>query len=123
MEKRKTNQSVKMKTSVQLINSLKTKHSIKSDYGISKLLGVSRQNVSSWVNNKQSIGDQIAVLIADELGLDPFSIIASMQTERAIRANDSKAVIFWRVRAGGPTNDNLTPPSNTRTAGDKRAVA
>lgn len=72
-----------MKT-VDLLAKLAAQRGLVSDYGIAKFLGVSRSRVSSW-RHGVTIGEEMAITIADELALDRGYVLASIAAERTKR--------------------------------------
>ena len=71
-----------MKT-LEFIDALKRQHSITSDYAAAQLLGLTRSQLSRYRNGKDYPSDDMAMKIADLMGLDPGYVVACIHAERA----------------------------------------
>jgi len=71
-----------MNTTLQVIDRIKAEHHIESDYAAAKLLGISRQSMSKYRNNKNQFSDDVAYRAAELAKMSPFKVIASLQSER-----------------------------------------
>ena len=81
-----------MITTKLLISALKTKAKITSDYGLAKRLGVSKNAVSSWQNERAKIGEFAAQEIANILSIDVCILYAALQSERT---TDYSSKVIW----------------------------
>lgn len=80
-----------MHTCLQLLNEYQRKLGLSSDNQTAKALGVSRAAVSKW-RNGETIGDEIALKIADALGYPRDYVLICCHAERA-QANEAKKVL------------------------------
>ncbi|GAB1620596.1 helix-turn-helix domain-containing protein [Agarivorans albus] len=71
-----------MITTLDLLEGLKARRALTSDYQAAKYLGVTHQSVSKW-RNGQSMSEELAFKIADELGLDAEIVAFSLLLEKA----------------------------------------
>jgi len=71
-----------MNTTNEVIDRIKSEHHLPSDYAAAKLLGVSKQSMSKYRNNKNQFSDDVAYRAAELAKLSPFKVIASLQSER-----------------------------------------
>lgn len=85
-----------MHTTVQLIEQLKDTHGLPSDYAVAKLLGISTQRISNYRNRSDTLGADLAIEVADQLGLDRGYVLACMAAERAKRTDEKRA---WEALA------------------------
>lgn len=76
----------------QLLAAVKRKQGIKSDYGLHKFFQVSKQQISAYMGGV-SMGDDMAVRVADVLDLDRAAVLAAMAAERA-KSDDARKA--WR---------------------------
>lgn len=56
---------------------------IESDYALAKALGVTQQAVSSYRSGNSKINDDVALTVAEILGINPLAVIAAANAERA----------------------------------------
>lgn len=56
---------------------------IESDYALAKALGVTQAAVSSYRREKSAINDDVALTVAEILGVNPMGVIAAANAERA----------------------------------------
>lgn len=56
---------------------------IESDYALAKALGVTQAAVSSYRTEKSKISDDVALTVAEILGINPLEVIAAANAERA----------------------------------------
>lgn len=68
--------------STDLLEQLAKARGLRSDYAIAKYLGLSRSRVSSY-RHGVTIGPELALRIADDIGLDRGYVLASIAGERA----------------------------------------
>ncbi|MFO7648152.1 hypothetical protein, partial [Halomonas campaniensis] len=53
------------------------------DYRAAKLLGISTQSVYQWKRGT-TMSDEVGILVATELGLDPAKVLVDLQIERGV---------------------------------------
>lgn len=106
-------------TTLQLLDAVKRRHGIKSDYALAKVLGVSRQVMSSY-RSGTTLGDDMALKVADQLGVPRAAILAAMAAERsrsaevrtawhdAIKRLGGVAAAVMVLLGGGPTPPGAT---------------
>lgn len=80
-----------MDTTETLVRALKARTGIDSDYGIAKHLGITRAAVSAYATGRHTLGEDVAIRVATDLGLDPGYVLACMAAERAKRPPAKKA--------------------------------
>lgn len=68
---------------LELLEAVKTARCITSDYALAKALGVTQSTVSNYRTGRSRIDDDVALSIADILGLHPLAVIATANAERA----------------------------------------
>ncbi len=73
-----------------LLDIYKQKIGVSSDYALSLKLGISRQKISDYRAGRHSLGDDRAIVIAEECGLDAGLVLVSMQAERAQKQDHTK---------------------------------
>ncbi|HEX5129602.1 MAG TPA: helix-turn-helix domain-containing protein [Usitatibacter sp.] len=103
-----------MNSTAELLEAVKRRHGIASDYALAKILGVSRQTISAY-RSGTTLGDQIAMKVADELGVDRAAVLAAMAAERtrdaavrsawaaAVKKLGGVAAAVAMMLGGGPT--------------------
>lgn len=111
-----------MEATLQLLEAVKRRHGISSDYALAKILGVSRQVLSSY-RTGTTLGDDMAVKVAEQLGVDPAAVLAAVAAERTKSAAARRAWGAAVKKLGGVTAAVLvafgggpTPPG--ASAGD-----
>jgi DNA-binding XRE family transcriptional regulator len=82
-----------MKTT-EYLDEVRRKLDLPSDYAVAKVLGVTRESVSGWRNNKSPFGIETAMKIGEILGIDGHAIYADGQIERA---KNPQVVDFWKT--------------------------
>jgi transcriptional regulator with XRE-family HTH domain len=80
-----------MKTTIDWLDAAKAKHGL-SDYALAPLLGVSKAQMSRYRNGHDTLSDDVALKLADLLGMDPKAIIGCAHAERAKTDGARK---FW----------------------------
>jgi transcriptional regulator with XRE-family HTH domain len=83
-----------MKTA-DYIRAIKEKHGYTSDYAVAKALGVTRQQISQWVNGKNVPSPLIACRIAYILSEQPAAVVADLERERAEKMGKDADVAEW----------------------------
>jgi predicted transcriptional regulator len=68
-----------------------------TDYRIAKELGISRSTVSNYRVKDQHFRDDIAIHVAEILGIDPLKVVADAHAQRA---KDDETKGFWQKIAG-----------------------
>ena len=76
----------------EYLEAIKAKHQIKSDNALAEYLGIHRQMVSNYKKDRHYFDNKTAVIIAEELGIDPMRVIQDMEVQRA---KDEKTREFW----------------------------
>ena len=84
-----------MKTTLEFIADLKKKTGLESDYAIAKLLGVTRNALSLYRTGKGFMGDEVALKVADLLGLEGGYVLACIAAERSKNERVKKAWAWW----------------------------
>lgn len=79
-----------MQTTLQLLEAVKRRRGIASDYALAKHLGVSRQVMSSY-RSGTTLGEDMAMKVADELGVPRAAVLAAMASERTKNEDVKKA--------------------------------
>lgn len=69
-------------TSLEYLEAVKTRLGISSDYALAARLGVTRSAVSKFQKGAV-FGDDVALTVAEILGLNPLVVIAAANAERA----------------------------------------
>jgi transcriptional regulator with XRE-family HTH domain len=78
-----------MKT-VDWLAECKQKFGVESDYALAKRLGVSQQTISSYRTGRSRLDDDMALTVAEALGVNPMRVIADANAERA-KTEEQKA--------------------------------
>jgi transcriptional regulator with XRE-family HTH domain len=68
---------------MEYLAACKTRLGIESDYALAKALGVTQQAVSSYRSGNSKINDDVALSVAEILGINPLQVIAAANAERA----------------------------------------
>jgi len=68
---------------LDLLEAVKVRRGISSDYALAKALGVSQPTVASYRAGNSRISDDVALTVAEILGMHPMSVIAAANAERA----------------------------------------
>jgi transcriptional regulator with XRE-family HTH domain len=71
-----------MKT-IEYLDAAKVRLGITSDYALAKKLGISQPAISNYRSGRSRIDDDVALTIAEILGLNPLQVIAAANAERA----------------------------------------
>lgn len=71
-----------MKTSVEWIDEAELRLGL-SDYAMAKKLGLSTAQMSRYRTGKQFLSDNVAIKLAELIGVDPLPILATAAAERA----------------------------------------
>lgn len=66
----------------QLLDRYAEAKGLNSDYKIAKALGITRQAVSNWRNEKNHLDDTACLQIAEALNIDPLTIMAKVRETR-----------------------------------------
>lgn len=81
-----------MKTTIDFLNAVKSRYNLPSDYALAGKLKLSRASISRFMNGKDNLGDDTAMLVADLLEIDPVHVVACIHAERA---KTEKAKKMW----------------------------
>jgi transcriptional regulator with XRE-family HTH domain len=65
------------------LDAVKKRLGISSDYALAKALGISQQAVSNYRAGRSKMDDDVALTIAELLGINPLAVIAAANAERA----------------------------------------
>ncbi|MCZ2495742.1 helix-turn-helix domain-containing protein [Xylophilus sp. Kf1] len=83
------------------IDRLKTVKGWDSDYRVAKELGISRTTISNYRGRQSTLDEDMAVLIAELLGIELMEILLDQAGERAKSAKARKAFADAAMRLGG----------------------
>lgn len=72
-----------MQTTHDFLNAVAMKHGGASDYRLAKILSVNKSSISALRNGKSFLGDDTAIKVAVELGLEAGYVLACIHAERA----------------------------------------
>ncbi|WP_163557140.1 helix-turn-helix domain-containing protein [Halomonas sp. NO4] len=67
---------------LELLTRLKAAHGGASDYRIAQILGVKHQTVYRWKNGQGTMSDETGIRVAEELGIDPKTVVVDLHIER-----------------------------------------
>lgn len=79
----KYNKGLKMSLTLQYLDQAKVRLHLPSDYALSKKLGVTTSAISNYRSGRSRIDDDVALKVAQILGLNPLEVIAAANVERA----------------------------------------
>lgn len=79
------------------IDRAKKASGISSDYGIAKLLGIHRATVSNYRANSRFLDEEIAIKIANVVGLKPEAVLIDQLAERT-KDPDTRASLLDTAR-------------------------
>ena len=68
---------------VQYLDAVKAKLRLESDYAVAKRLGLTTSGVSNYRRGKSTFDHLVAIRVARILDLDPMTVIADVELERA----------------------------------------
>jgi transcriptional regulator with XRE-family HTH domain len=68
---------------VEYLRAVKARCGITSDYALAARLGVTRSAVSKMQQGAVSFSDDVALTVAELLGVEPIAVIAAANAERA----------------------------------------
>lgn len=88
-----------MSTTTELLDAVKRVNGLESDYQLAKHLGASTQMISAY-RDGVTLGDGIAMKVAEELKLKPAAVLTAMHAERA-RSEDVRKILEAAVRKLG----------------------
>ncbi len=88
-----------MKT-VEYLDEVMRRKRIPSDYALAKALGVAKQTISRYRTVGGQFDDEVALRVADMLGIDAGIVLIDMHAERS-KSADVRSV-WERVSAGFP---------------------
>lgn len=70
-----------MYTTLEILEAYKAHHKLDSDYAAAKKLGFNKQRISSW-RSGHTMSEDVALDIAEEIGLDPAQAVLGVIAER-----------------------------------------
>jgi len=68
---------------IEYLRAVKSRLGINSDYALAKSLGVTRSAVSKLQKGDVAFSDDVALTVAEILGVEPIAVIAAANAERA----------------------------------------
>lgn len=68
---------------IEYLDAVKAARQITSDYALAKVLGITQSTISGYRAGRSRIDDDVALTVAEILGLHPLHVIASANAERA----------------------------------------
>ncbi|QGZ37756.1 helix-turn-helix protein [Pseudoduganella flava] len=68
---------------VNYLDAIKTRLNLPSDYALAKRLGITQQAISNYRAGRSKMDDDVALTIAELLGVNPLAVIAAANAERA----------------------------------------
>lgn len=68
---------------VDYLDAVKAARKITSDYALAKVLGITQSTISGYRAGRSRIDDDVALTIAEILGVHPLQVIAAANAERA----------------------------------------
>lgn len=68
---------------LEYLAACKKRLGIESDYALAKALNITQQAVSSYRSGRSRIDDDVALTVAEILGVNPMQVIAAANAERA----------------------------------------
>lgn len=84
-----------MKTSCEFLDAVKAKHCLVSDYALSKKLDVGQSCVTHYRKKRSFLDDDMAVKVAELLGLEVAYVLACVHAERAERSKNATTMKVW----------------------------
>ncbi len=90
-----------MDTTGRLLDRMISERGLRSDYALAKHLGISPQRVSRYRRGLDTLGPELAMKVADELGIDRGYVLACMAAERAQGDAERRAWRRLAERAAG----------------------
>ncbi len=88
-----------MQTTLEFLAAVADKHHGASDYRVAKILGVTRATISGLKHGRSYLGDETALKVAAELGVEPGYVLACVYAERATRADAPEVRKAWEKLA------------------------
>ena len=79
-----------MKT-CELLDAVKLRYKLPSDYALAKFLGIRQQTISGYRHHDMQMDDEIALRVADKLGIEDGAVLAWMHAERTKCPRAAKA--------------------------------
>ena len=81
---------------VELLDALKRAMKMPSDYALAKHWGIDLSLMSKYRNGRATLGDELALKAAEDLGLEPGQVLAWIAAERAERADRPEVARAWK---------------------------
>lgn len=90
-----------MNTTKDYLEAVKAKTGAASDYALAPILGLTKQQISVYRNNKGFLGDETAIKVAEILEIDAAIVAAAVHAERA-KSDQEKAMwtSMWEKLGG-----------------------
>lgn len=104
---------------LEYLDAVKKKLGIESDYALAARLGVTRSAVSTFMRGKGIFGDDVALSVAEILGVNPLVVIAAANAERA-KTEEQKARWTGLMEKFSGSFRNLLSPWDGR---ERRSVS
>jgi len=87
-----------MKKISDYLDAARTAQNLPSDYALANYLGLTKQAVSRYRNNKGAFDLDVAWRVADAIGCDPAEVVAACEFQRANCAHDVARAKLWQSR-------------------------
>ena len=92
-----------------LLNITKSRLGVTSDYALAKKLDLTRAAISHYQNERSLFDTTTCVKVAHAIGVDPLTIIALVELERAEKQGKQSTLNFWNEELSNmPCSDRLT---------------
>lgn len=103
---------------LEYLAACKERLGIESDYALAKALNVAQSSISNYRTGRSRIDDDVALSIAEILGIEPIVVIAAANAERA-KTPEQKA--RW-MGLMGTVSEKISESFNTLLSGDWSGV-
>ena len=103
---------------LDLLEAVKVRRGITSDYALAKALGITQAAVSNYRAGSSKLSDDVALTVAEILGMHPLTVIAAANAERA-KTPEQKARWTGLMEKFSGSFRNLLSPWDGR---ERRAV-
>jgi plasmid maintenance system antidote protein VapI len=81
---------------IALLEQLKKTRGLASNYALAKYLDEEQSRISKYMNGRITLGDELALRIADELELERGLVLAWIAAERAERSEQPELAKAWQ---------------------------
>lgn len=85
-----------MYKTLELLDMVKEEYKLPSDYALAKKLNITRASISNFRKEKHYPSTSTAYNIAELLLLDPLTVVASIELQRAKHFNDEQMINLWK---------------------------